>query len=156
MAFGCLLLTAQDTSMNDWQQMDVEGLFSFRLPKDFTKSEVKVSESPVGEYRRGSTKLEFKWRPATTVTFENRRQEGMNDYEESTSRIRGKRANIRTYWRTTNGTQEYHAELNVGNWERGEIELYMEVVGADQSVPRLASEIFKSITFPNPLPERPE
>ena len=154
--FCSLVLTAQDTFMNDWHQVDVEGLFSFRLPKDFTKSESAVSETPVGEYSKGSIKLEFKWRPATTLTFEKRRQEWMNDYEESTSRIRGKRANIRTFWRTTNGKREYHAELNVGNWERGEIELYMTVVGGDQSARRLALEIFKSVSFPNPIPERPE
>jgi hypothetical protein len=150
-----LVLMAQDTSKSDWQQIDVEGLFTFRLPEGFAKCDAAVSETPVGEYRKDSTKLEFKWRPITTVAFEKRRQEWMNDYEESTSRIGGKRANMRTYWRITNGARVHYAELNVGNWERGEIELYMGVVSTDQSSLQLASQIFKSIRFPNPIPERP-
>jgi len=80
----------------------------------------------------------------------------MNDYEELVSRIRGKQANIRTYWKMTNGVRVYHAELNVGNWDRSELELYMGIESTDESALLLASQIFKSITFPTPIPERPD
>jgi len=150
-----MILTTQDSSIDDWRQIDVDGLFTFRLPNDFTKRDSAVSDIPAGEYRKGSTKLVFRWRPPTPVTFQERRQKWMNDYEELVSRIRGKQANIRTYWKT-NGVRVYHAELNVGNWDRGELELYMGIESTDESALLLASQIFKSITFPTPIPERPD
>jgi hypothetical protein len=150
-----LVLTAQDASTADWQQVDADGLFMFRLPPGFVKRDIPVGETAVAEYYKGATRLTFIWRPTAPVAFTERRQNWMKDYEESISRIRGKRANIRTYWQNTNGERVYHAELNVGNWERGELELYMRVESPDQSSLRVASEIFKSITFPNPIPERP-
>jgi len=155
---GCcsMSLTTQDSSIDDWRQIDVDGLFTFRLPNDFTKRDSAVSDTPAGEYRKGSTKLVFRWRPATAVTFQERRQKWMNDYEELVSRIRGKQANIRTYWKMTNGVRVYHAELNVGNWDRDELELYMGIESTDESALLLASQIFKSITFPTPIPERPD
>lgn len=155
---GCcsMILATQDSSMDDWRQIDVDGLFTFRLPKDFTKRDTAVSNTPAGEYRKGPTKLVFRWRPPTPVTFQERRQKWMNDYEELVSRIRGKQANIRTYWKMTNGVRVYQAELNVGNWERGELELYMGIESTDESALLLASQIFKSITFPTPIPERPD
>src|SRR4029453_13600541 len=150
-----LVLTAQDGATSEWQQIDAEGLFTFRLPRGFAKRDVAASETPVAEYYQGATKLVFRWRPTAPVSFRERRQKGMNDYEESISKIRGRQANIRTYWQMTNEARMYHAELNVGNWERGELELYMGVESTDQSALRLASQIFKTITFPNPIPERP-
>jgi hypothetical protein len=150
-----MILTAPGSSTGDWRLIDVEALFTFRLPNDFTKRDTAASQTPVGEYRKGSTNLVFRWRPATAVTFQERRQTWMNDYEELTSRIRGKQANIRTYWKMTNGVRVYHAELNVGNWEHGELELYMGLESTGESALLLAAQIFKSVTFPTPIPERP-
>jgi len=56
----------------------------------------------------------------------------------------------------TNGVRVYHAELNVGNWDRGELELYMGIESTDESALLLARQIFNSITFPTPIPERPD
>jgi hypothetical protein len=89
-----MILTAQDSSTGDWREIDVEGLFTFRLPDDFTKLDTALSETTAGEYRKGSTRLVFKWRPANAVTFQARRQEWMNDYKELISRVRGKQANM--------------------------------------------------------------
>lgn len=78
----------------------------------------------------------------------------MNDYRETTTRIRGRRANIRTYWQRLNGTRIYRAELHVGNWQNGEVELYMGIEGTDLKVLDLANAVFASVTFPVPSPER--
>jgi len=75
----------------------------------------------------------------------------MSDYQETTTRLGGKRANIRSY-RSEKGKRMYYAELNVGNWENGEVELYMRVEGIDPGTPALASAIFKSVKFPIPAP----
>lgn len=144
----------QDTTIADWQQIEVEELFTFRLPQGFTKR-LPASKNPVGEYYNGSTKLVFEWRPTVSVAFSERRQTWMRDYEELISRIQGKRANIRTFWENRNGERVYHAELNVGNWEHGELELYMRVESTNSAGLELAKQIFRSIRFPNPIPERP-
>jgi hypothetical protein len=48
----------------------------------------------------------------------------------------------------------YRAELNLGNWDKGEVQLYMRLESEDAAMLQAAEEIFKSITFPLPSPER--
>jgi len=140
-------LTPQTTSA--WQTIAVSDLFSFRLPQGFKK---RVANEERGEYYNGETKVVFVWRPTQSPAYRDRQQSWMKDYQETTTRLGGRQANIRSYW-TEKGKRIYHAELNVGNWEKGEVELYMIVEGIDGSTPELASAIFKSITFPIPAPE---
>jgi hypothetical protein len=79
----------------------------------------------------------------------------MNDYEEMTTRLGGRMANIRSFSSVKEGMRVYQAELNVGNWEKGEVQLYMRVEGSDPKTLDAAREIFKSVTLPLPAPERP-
>lgn len=144
-------LTLQNTS--DWQTVDVNDLFTFRLPAGFTRRTSKSEERV--EYYKGETNLVSIWGNTESLAYNNRRQAWMNDYQESTTRIRGKRANIRTYWHTLNAKRIYRAELNVGNWEKGQVELYMGIESSDPAMLETAREIFKSVSFPIPPPERP-
>ena len=144
----------QETPPADWQEIKIDDLFTFRLPGGFTKRESLASERPAGEYYNASTRVTFEWRPIVLTTFRDRRQTWMRDYEEIISRIRGRRANIRTYWENKKGDRVYHAELNVGNWELGEVDLHMAVESIDSASPEIAKQIFRSISFPNPIPER--
>jgi hypothetical protein len=139
----------------DWQLIDFEGEFTFRLPRSFAKHETASSQNPSAEYGEGSTTLVLKWRPTDPANFTERLQPWMTDYEESISRIRGKRANIRTYSESKTGQRLYHAELYVGNWETRQVELYMNFVSKESAALDTAKEIFTSIVFPNPIPERP-
>jgi hypothetical protein len=145
-------LPLQNSSTSDWQTITVNDLFTFRLPPGFTRR--SVTEDERAEYYRDETKLVYVLGHTESVAYNDRRQAWMNDYQESTTRIRGKRANIRTYWQTVNGKRIYRAELNVGNWERRKIELYMGMESSDPAVLNMAREIFKSVTFPLPPPER--
>jgi hypothetical protein len=147
-------LTPQNRSTSDWQVIDAEGLFTFRLPPGFIKRNFKQAEGRSTEYYRGSTNLVFIWGHSESLPFKERRQNWMNDYEESTTRIRGKRANIRSYWEDVKGRRVYRAELNVGNWENGEIELYMRIDGIDLTVLDLAKAVFTSVILPLATPER--
>lgn len=142
-------LTLQTSS--EWQTIDVGDLFSFRLPRGFAK---RTTDEARGEYYKDETKVVFVWGHSESGAYGDRRQSWMNDYQETTTRLRGKRANIRTY-STTKGKRIYHAELNVGNWEKGQVQLYMKVEGTDPLTSDLANTIFKSITFPIPAPEQP-
>ena len=136
------------------QTVDVEGLFSFRLPQDWSKrSSFNVAEVR-GEWAKDGTKLVYVWRQTESGPYSERRQSWMNDYEETTTRLGGRRANVRSFSRMKNETRTYVAELNVGNWEEGEVQLYMRIEGADPKTLDLAKEIFKSVTFPLPSPER--
>ena len=143
------------TQQPDWQMIDVDGLFSFSLPHGWTRhSSFNVAEVR-GEWAKGETRLAYVWGQSESGSYSDRRQSWMNDYEETTTRLSGRRADIRTFSRVKDGKRTYQAELNVGNWEKGEIQLYMRVEGNDATTIELAKQIFKSVTLPLPSPERP-
>jgi hypothetical protein len=137
-----------------WQTIDFNGLFSFRLPEDFVRSSSNGPDDVRAEYQKGATKLIVVWGHTESVAYKDRKQDSMNDYQELTSRIRGQRANIRTYSQTINSRRSYRAELNVGNWEKGELQLYMRMETDDAAMLLIADQIFKSINLPLPPPER--
>lgn len=143
-----ILFLALVAGSADWQTIEVQGLFSFRLPAGFTR---RSSTDERAEYYKGDTKVIYVWGGTESGAFDKRRQPWMKDYQESTTRIRGKRANIRTY--LIEGKQVYRAELNVGNWEHGEVQLYLLVEGKDRDTLSLARQIFESVSFPIPPPE---
>lgn len=147
-------LTLQTSSNNEWQTIAVNDLFSFRVPPGFIKRLSSGSDEERAEFYKGETKLLYVWGHTESVAYSERRQASMNDYQESTTRIGGKRANIRTYSQTIKGKRIYRAELNVGNWEKGEVQLYMEIESSDPAALETAREIFKSVKFPLPPPER--
>jgi len=142
-------------AMLDKQTIDVDGLFSFQLPAGWAKrSSFNVAEVR-GEWAKGDTKLVYVWGQTESGGYDERRQSWMNDYEETMTRIGGRRANVRSFSRMKDGKRTYHAELNVGNWEKGEVQLFLRVEGSDAATIELAKEIFKSVRLPLPSPERP-
>jgi hypothetical protein len=146
-------LTQQNLS--DLQTVNVEDLFTFRLPAGWSKrSSFNVAEIR-GEWAKGSTKLVYVWGHTESGGYPERRQSWMNDYEETMTRLGGRRANIRSFSRVMDGKRMYYAELNVGNWEKGEVQLFMRVEGSDAATIESAKQIFKSVTLPLPSPERP-
>ena len=142
------------TQQPDWKTIHVDELFSFKLPPGWAKrSSLDVAEVR-GEWAKGEIRLVYVWGKTESGGYGERRQSGMNDYEESTTRLSGRRANIRNFSRVKNGKRMYEAELNVGNWEKGEVQLYMRVEGNDAATIELAKQIFRSVTLPLPSPER--
>ena len=154
--FGLAIPSAQTQQiMPDGLTIDVDGLFSFRLPAGWSKrSSFNVAEVR-GEWVKGGTKLVYVWGKTESGSYSNRRQAWMNDYEEMTTRLSGRRANVRSFSRMKDAKRMYQAELNVGNWEKGEVQLYMRVEGSDPATIELAKQIFKSVTLSLPSPERP-
>lgn len=137
-----------------WQTIDFNDLVTFRLPDGFEKSEGTRPDDLRGEYRKGQTKLVVVWGHTESVAYDQRRQDWMRDYHESITRIRGRRANIRTYSQGKDSKLAYRVELNVGNWDKGEVQLYMRVETNDPAMLPVAEQIFNSISFPLPSPER--
>ncbi|HEY2964242.1 MAG TPA: hypothetical protein VGJ37_17600 [Pyrinomonadaceae bacterium] len=137
-----------------WQTVDFNGLFSFRLPEGFVRSSALGPDEVRAEYQKNGTKLIVVWGHTESATYKDRKQDWMSDYQESTTRIRGQRANIRTYWQTVNSKRSYRAELNVGNWEKGEVQIYMRMETGEPTMLPIADQIFKSINLPLPSPER--
>lgn len=143
------------TATAGWQTIDFHGLFTFRLPHEFVRHAAIDSEENRAEYQKGETKLIVIWGHTESAAYQKRKQDSMNDYRESTTRIRGRRANIRTYWLTAGSQRAYRAELNLGNWEQGEVQIYMRLESDDAAMRETADQIFKSINLPLPAPERP-
>ena len=138
-----------------WQTIDFNGLFTFRLPDGFTKRAAAGSDDVSAEYYKHSTKLRIVWGQSESGAYNERRQDWMHDYHETVTRLRGLRADIRTYSQNKNSQRIYAAELNVGNWDKGQVQLYMRLESDDAAMLPVAEEIFKSVSFPRPAPERP-
>lgn len=137
-----------------WQTVDFNGLFTFRLPDGFVRTSANEPDAVRAEYQKDNTKVIVLWGQTESAAYKDRKQNSMNDYQESTARISGRRANIRTYSQTIDSKRSYRAELNLGNWEKGEVQLYLRVESDDPAMLPIADQIFKSITLPLPSPER--
>ena len=138
-----------------WQTIDFHGLFTFKLPQEFVRLAANNADENRAEYQKGETKLIVIWGHSESAAYQDRKQDSMHDYRETTTRIRGRRANIRTYWLTAGSQRAYRAELNIGNWEQGEVQIYMRLESNDATMMETADQIFKSINLPLPAPERP-
>ena len=137
-----------------WQTIDFNGLFTFRLPHDFTQRAATGPDDVRAEYFKGSTKLRLLWGQSESGVYSERQQNWMHTYHETITRLRGLRADIRTYSQNENSKCSYVAELNVGNWDKGQVQLYMRMESDDSAMLPVAEEIFKSVSFPRPVPER--
>jgi len=137
-----------------WQTIDFNGLFTFRLPDGFSSPSSLKPDDTRAEYCKDQTRLVVIWGGTESGPYEARRQNRMRDYHETVTRLRGRPANIRTYWYNDKSKRVYRAELNVGNWDKHEVQLYMRLESDDHAMLEIADQIFKSITLPLPSPER--
>ena len=137
-----------------WQTIDFNGLFTFRLPDGFATRSLLKPDDTRAEYFKDRTKLIVVWGRTESGAYDSRRQDWMRDYHEETTRLSGRRANIRTYSYAANSKRAYRAELNVGNWDKGQIDLYLRMESDDAAMLQTAEQIFKSVSFPLPSPER--
>jgi hypothetical protein len=131
----------------EWQNINADGLFAFRLPQGFTKTNMMGVEHYLGEYYKGKARFLFVWGDTASNAYDVRRQPDMEEYRETETGIAGKRANVRTYSQIRDGARIYRAELNVGDWERAQVELYMEIESNNPADLETAKQIFNSITF---------
>src|SRR5262245_49139220 len=83
-----------------WQTIDFNGLFSFRLPDGFARTSSNGPDDVRAEYQKDKTKLIVVWGQTESAAYKDRKQNSMEDYQESTARISGRQANIRTYSQT--------------------------------------------------------
>ena len=138
----------QTAQTSNWQRIDADGLFTFRLPQGFTKTDMTGVEHYLGEYYKGETRFLFICGDSNSYAYDVRRQPEMEDYRETETRIDGKQANIRSYSRLENGERVYRVELNIGDWEKADVELYMEVESKNLADIDMAKRVFNTIDFP--------
>jgi hypothetical protein len=132
------------SSQTNWQAIDADGLFTFRLPKGFVKSDMAGVENYVGEYYKGETRFLFVWRDSASNEYD---EHLIRNLSEVATTIDGERATIRTFTTTRYGSLEYIAELNVGNWHNGDVELYMSIETKNRVDISMARQIFRSVRF---------
>ena len=137
----------QTAQTSDWQKIDADGLFTFRLPQGFTKTTMTGVENYLGEYYKGELRFLFIHGDTASYAHDVRRQPEMEDYQESVAQIDGKQANIRTYSQIQDGKRIYRAELNIGDWAHAKVELYMGIESENPADLETAKQIFYSVDF---------
>jgi hypothetical protein len=138
-------LHAQTGPTLSWQKINADGLFTFRLPQGFKKTGMTGVENYLGEYFKGETRFLFVWSDSGSDEYDGQPQ--IENYRETETRIDGKRASIRTFSLIRDGERRYRAELNVGDWRKGKVELYMDMESKDRADLAIAKRIFKSVIF---------
>lgn len=137
------------TASSDWQKINAEKLFTFYLPKGFAKTTMIGIENYLGEYFKDKTRFLFIYGDTASYAYDARRQLEMEDYQETETKIDSKRANIRTFSQIRNGERVFRAELNIGDWENANVELYMEVESKNRADLEIARQIFSLVVFAN-------
>lgn len=141
----CLCQTEQTSG---WRKIN-EKAFSFLLPEGFTKTDMTGVENNLGEYYKGKTRFLFVEGDTASNAYDVRREPEMEDYRETETVIKGRKTNVRTFAQITDGKRLYRAELNIGNWEKAQIELYMELESENPDDLKTAKQIFNSVVFSN-------
>lgn len=136
------LTTICQTSVpRNWQKINAEGLFTFCLPPGMKKTGMTGVESFLGEYLGGERRFLFIYEPYSFLSYGSRRSDEMKDYQETETKIGGRKAVIRTYhtaaenayYLDEKGQTTYVAELLVGNWAKSEVELFMSLESKSSS-----------------------
>ena len=137
------LATAVAERNNRWKTINAEGLFTFRLPVGFKQSETGVDSFMQG-YQRGRARFIFVCGDSGSSEYD---EKNIRSLREDSITIDGKHATVRTFIYQFPRASVYIAELNVGNWRSGSVELYMAINSPNRADIQTAKQIFRSVQF---------
>ena len=139
----CLATAAVAERNNRWKTINAEGLFTFRLPVGFKQSETGVDSFMRG-YQRGRARFIFVCGDSASSEYN---EKNIRRLREDSITIDGKHATVRTFIYQFPRASLYIAELNVGNWRGGNVELYMAMDSPNRADIQTAKQIFRSVKF---------
>lgn len=145
----CPSTELKTSSQGEWQEVDAEGLFTFCLPPDMRRHGVSGVESLYRYYSSGRLSFYFVHEPYSYLSYDSRTSEGKN-YQEQSLKIGDRRAVLFTYEQEDEGRKSFHAELYVGNWAEGQVELIMSGASSDPSDMQTVKKILTSVRFKDP------
>ena len=138
----CLATTPAAAERNNrWKTINAEGLFTFRLPIGFKQSETGVDNFMQG-YQRGRARFIFVCGDSASSEYD---ENNIRRLREDSITIDGKHATVRTFIYQFPRALLYIAELNVGNWRGGDVELYMAMDSPNRADIQTAKQIFRSV-----------
>lgn len=115
------------------------------------RSPVSGIESLYQHYSNKRMSFYFVYEPYSYLSYDSRKGEGKMNYRESVLNIGERKAVLFTYEQDDEGRKSFHAELYVGNWAAGQVELTMSVASSEQSDMKLARQILTSVCFARPF-----
>jgi len=134
---------AQRADRVRWKTINAEGLFTFRLPIDFKQSEMGIDSFMRG-YQRGRARFIFVCGDSASAEYD---ENTMISASEVHTKVDGKGATVRTFLYKWKDAPVYVAELNVGNWREGNVQLYMGMESPARADIEAAKKIFRSVKF---------
>lgn len=116
-----------------------------------TRSAVSGIESLYRHYSNNRLSFYFVYQPYSYLSYDSRKEEGKINYQESTLNIGERKAVIFTYEQEDEGRKSFHAEMYVGNWAAGQVELIMAAASSQEADMKLARQILASVCFAHPF-----
>lgn len=111
------------------------------------RSSASGIESLYRYYSNGRMSFYFVYEPYSYLSYDSRKGEGKMNYKERLLEIGGRKAVLFTYDQDDEGRKSYHAELYVGDWAEGQVELIMSVASSEASDMKTAQQILPSVRF---------
>jgi hypothetical protein len=147
LCFAFFLATGSVAQKNNRSQtINAAGLFKFSLPVGFKQSETGVDSFMRG-YQRGRARFIFVCGDSASSEYDEKNMRGLR---EDAITIDGKHATVRTFLYKFERASLYIAELNVGDWRNGRVELYMGMDSPNRDDIQTAKQTFKSVKFLKP------
>lgn len=141
--FGWKLATRAPQGVHHSQTINVEGIFTFQLPVGFRETETGV-DSFMSGYQRGRARFIFVCGDSGSLAYDEKHTRGLR---EDAITIDGKHATVRTFLYRFERASHHIAELNVGDWRNGRVELYMAMDSPNRGDMETAKQIFRSVKF---------
>ena len=130
-----------------WRRINVDRKFTFYLPPNMRQGNMSGVESLLREYSNGRMRLFFVYEPYSFLAYDARRAGDKRDFRETTIRIASRRATVITYYNEEAGHRTYSAEMYVGDWPNGRVDLFMSASSPDSADLEIAKCVFRSLRF---------
>lgn len=137
-----------EATPSSWQRVDAKGRFSFYLPPDMKKQDVRGIDSFSWEFGNGRLFVSFDHEPEAVLVYERRENEYGKGYQESEVKVDGRKAFIFVHQDKSQNPNTYNADLFVGDLPKGQVKLHMWSVSTEPADVEIATRIFCSVDFP--------
>jgi hypothetical protein len=133
-----------------WKKVNAEGLFTFYLPPGAWDTGFRGTDDFYREWRIGRIRFMFVYEPMGVLSYDSREKVFGKGFQESAIEIGGRKAYLFDYPLVERGRREYYTDLYVGDFPKGQVNLWMQADSARLADLEVAKKIFRTVEFLKP------